>query len=174
MKEKDVIKTEEMAVEDLEEWLKNVHEKYSVELKRANELPNAFWESYSSFCNTSGGYIVLGIAEGYPQNEIIGVGNPQKTVISLWDQLSNRNKVSYKNIDNHDVNTYVIDGKTVIIIYVKEAAESMKPVYINGKLENSWIRTGDGDRKVTKEELSALIRNAQPNQDSLPADAFTM
>ena len=104
----------------------------------------------------------------------MGVGNPEKTLTSLWDQLSNSNKVSYKNVDNQDVNTYIIDGKTVIIVYVKEAAESMKPVFIGGKLENSWIRTGDGDRKTTRDELSAFIRNAQPNQDSLSADNFTI
>ena len=50
----------------------------------------------------------------------------------------------------------------------------MKPVFIGGKLENSWIRTGDGDRKTTRDELSAFIRNAQPNQDSLSADNFTI
>ncbi len=45
--------------EELREWLLNVHEKYCVELKKAQELPNAFWETYSSFCNTAGGVIVL-------------------------------------------------------------------------------------------------------------------
>lgn len=50
----------------------------------------------------------------------------------------------------------------------------MKPVFIGGKLENSWLRTGDGDRKTTRDELSAFIRNAQPNYDSLPADHFTI
>ena len=169
-----LITPEKLTIEDLKEWIINVHEKYYIELKTASELPNAFWESYSSFCNTSGGWIILGVRETYPQNEIVGVGNPEKTLTSLWDQLSNSNKVSYKNVDNQDVNTYIIDGKTVIIVYVKEAAESMKPVFIGGKLENSWIRTGDGDRKTTRDELSAFIRNAQPNQDSLSADNFTI
>lgn len=50
----------------------------------------------------------------------------------------------------------------------------MKPVYLNGKLENSWIRTGDGDRRATSEELAALLRNANPIHDNLPADKFTM
>ena len=171
---KNIVKPEDLTNEDLRKWLLNVHEKYYIELKKASELPNAFWESYSSFCNTSGGWIILGVEERNPQNEISGVANPQKTLTSLWDQLSNTNKVSYKNIDNQDVNTYIIDGKTVIIIYVKEAAENMKPVFVNGKLENSWIRTGDGDRKVNRDELSALIRNAQPGQDNLPADNFTI
>lgn len=168
------IKPEELASVDLKKWIEDVHEKYYIELKKAQELPNAFWESYSSFSNTSGGWVILGVAEGSPQNEIIGVGNPEKTLTSLWDQLSNRNKVSYRNIENQDVYTYVIDGKTVIIIYVKEVAENMKPVYIGGKLENTWIRTGDGDRKATKDELAAFMRNAQPGYDSLYADNFFM
>lgn len=159
---------------ELREWLLHVHEKYFIELKKANELPNSFWESYSSFCNTSGGFIILGVAEGETQNEITGVGNVEKTMIALWNQLSNNNKVSYRTVDNQDVNTYRIDGKDIIIVYVKEAVESMKPVHIGGKLENSWIRTGDGDRRATKEELAAFMRNAQPGQDGLAADSFTL
>ena len=170
----EIQNTEQISTEDIKEWLLNIHEKYFVELKKANELPNSFWESYSSFSNTSGGLIVLGVLEGKEKNEIIGVGNPEKTLTSLWNQLSNTNKVSYRNVDNQDVNTYIIDGKTIIIIYVKEAADRMKPIYIGNKLENSWIRTGDGDRRATKEELSAFMRNAQPGQDNLAADNFTI
>ncbi|MCQ4725621.1 putative DNA binding domain-containing protein [Anaerotignum faecicola] len=169
---KEILQTNN--VEKLKDLLVNMHEKYYIELKRATELPNSFWESYSSFSNTSGGWIILGVSEGNPKNEIVGVGNVEKTLTSLWDQLSNGNKVSYRNINNEDVNTYTIDGKTVIIIYVKEAPENMKPVFISGKLENSWIRTGDGDRKVSKEELFSLVRNAQPGHDSLPAENFTI
>lgn len=171
---KEVQNTEQMSMDDMKEWLLNIHENYFVELKKANELPSSFWETYSSFSNTSGGLIILGVLEGEPQNEILGVGNPEKILTSLWDQLSNTNKVSYRNIDNQDVNTYIIDGKTIVIIYVKEAAESMKPIYIGNKLENSWIRTGDGDRRATKEELAAFMRNAQPGYDNLAAENFTI
>lgn len=171
---KEIQNAEQMSIADVKEWLLNIHEKYFVELKKANELPNSFWESYSSFSNTSGGLIILGVSEGAPQNEIIGVGNSERILTNLWDQLSNTNKVSYRNVDNQDVNTYIIDGKTIIIIYVKEAAESMKPIYIGNKLENAWIRTGDGDRRATKEEFAAFMRNAQPGQDNLAADKFTI
>lgn len=162
-------------IEELKKWLLNVQEKYYVELKKAQELPNSFWESYSSFCNTAGGIIVLGVVEGKPQNQITGVGNPEKTLRSLWDQLSNKNKVSFRNIDNEDVFQYKLDeSKTVILINVKEAPASMKPVYIGNKLDNTWIRTGDGDRQATKEEIAALMRNANPVEDSLLLDYFNI
>lgn len=169
-----MIKPEFSDINAVKEWLLNVHEKYYIELKTASELPSSFWDSYSSFCNTSGGWIVLGVEEDKPLNKIKGVGNATKAIISLWDQLSNPNKVSYRNVNNEDVTTYNIDGRDIIIVHVKEVAESMKPVHIGGKLENSWIRTGDGDRRVTKEELASFMRNAQPAQDSLPADNFTI
>ena len=168
------IQLEMMSVDELKEFLQNIHEKYYVEMKKASELPNAFWESYSSFSNTAGGLIILGVVENTPKNEIRGVDNPSKALTSLWDQVSNPNKVNYRNIENQDVNTYDIDGKTVIIVYVKEASEAMKPVYLNGRLENTWIRTGDGDRKATKEEIAAFLRNAQPGQDTLDADGITL
>ena len=62
---KTTINPEELTSVDLKEWLEDVHEKYYIELKKAQELPNAFWESYSSFSNTSGGWIILGVEEGY-------------------------------------------------------------------------------------------------------------
>ena len=161
--------------EKLRDKLQNLREKYIVELKKAQELPAAFWETYSSFSNTSGGVVVLGVIEEKPQNIIVGVGNPAKIQTSLWDQLSNPSKVSYRNISNEDVVECKLDDKTtIILIAIKEAPNRMKPVYLNDKLENAWIRTGDGDRKMTREELAAVIRNAQPGQDGLALDHFGM
>lgn len=172
MKELDLAFTN---IDELTLWLKNIHEKHYVELKAAQELPNSFWESYSSFSNTSGGIIILGVKEDNPENIISGVGNPEKTLRSLWDQVSNTNKVNFRNIDNEDVTEYKLDDRTtVIIINIKEAPDGMKPIYLNNKLENTWIRTGEGDRKATKEELAALMRNARPSEDSILLEHFSI
>ena len=98
----------------------------------------------------------------------------EKITTDLWNQLSNGNKVSYRSVENQDVYSIQIEGKAILIVYVHEAPENMKPVYIGGKLENTWIRTGDGDRRATKEELAAFMRNAQPGYDALFADRFTI
>lgn len=161
-------------IEELKEWIETVHEKYYIEMKAASELPNAFWESYSSFSNTAGGWIILGVVEEKTRNIIKGVSNVSKAQVSLWDQLSNPNKVSFRNVDNADVSVHKIDGMDVMIVYVKEAPENMKPVYVGGKRENTYIRTGDGDRRATKQEIEAFERNAQPGHDSLAAEHFTI
>lgn len=142
-------------------------------MKTASELPNSFWESYPSFSNTSGGWIILGVLESQPKNILKGVANVAKAQISLWDQLSNPNKVSFRNVDNADVSIHKIDEMDIMIVCVKEAPENMKPVYVGGKRENTYIRTGDGDRRATKQEIEAFERNAQPGHDSLPAEHFT-
>ena len=56
------------------ENLQKQQESYNLEFKEAkSSLPNAFWETYSSFANTAGGYILLGIREN--PWEISGVKN---------------------------------------------------------------------------------------------------
>lgn len=77
-------------------------------------------------------------------------------------------------VPNHDVTVHEIDGNKIIIIRVKEAPETMKPVYLNGRSYDAYICTGDGDRKATEEELCSFLRNAHPNQDSLAAEGFTI
>ena len=47
--------------EEFVEFLKRFREKHIMEYKEATNLPKSFWETYSSFSNTSGGIIVLGV-----------------------------------------------------------------------------------------------------------------
>lgn len=52
-------------------------ENQTIELKQStNGLPSSIFETYSSFANTKGGKIYLGIKEGKEPNNIIGVNNP--------------------------------------------------------------------------------------------------
>ena len=43
-------------------------------------LPNALWESYSSFANTDGGVILLGVKEVDHKLSIVGVPNAAKLI----------------------------------------------------------------------------------------------
>lgn len=159
----------------MKQALIHMRESNDIELKKAKKgLPESFWESYSSFANTTGGLIVFGVNEAFPDNEIVGVEDSQKIVADLWNLLSNESKVSYRTVNNQDVTTVVVDDKTVILIKVNEAPNNVKPVYINGKIDNTWIRTGDGDRKAKKEEIASMLRNAKPEMDSLPIDGCTL
>lgn len=157
------------------DYVTNVHEKYFVELKKSRELPSSFWETYSSFANTSGGLIILGVEESSPHNIIHGVQNADKIVAELWNNVSNKQKTNIRNLENGDIQVIDVDeNRRIIFIFVRELSESAKPLYINNKKDNVFIRTGDGDRKATNEELQAFYRNSNPVQDSLFVEHITL
>lgn len=156
--------------------IKTLKEKHVFELKKAtNSVPKSFWETYSSFSNTEGGFIILGVEEGTEKNIITGVNNPEKIVSDLWNQLSNQNKVSYNSLHNDDIIIIPVEyNKSIIIIKVNEVPWSKKPVYINDNITKSYIRTGDGDRLMTDDQLKIIMRNSSPQMDSILLEQFSI
>ncbi len=155
--------------------LKNLKETDQIELKASTQLPKSFWESCSSFANTAGGCIILGVKENFSgKNEILGLDNSNKVLTDLWNGMSNPNKISFRVIDNEDVTVLKIKEQDVILVFVREADRMHKPIYINGKIENSYIRTGDGDRKIKEEELKAMARNQRLSTDKTPLPYYTL
>ncbi len=67
------------------------------------ELSNDIWETVSSFANTDGGYIVLGVKEKRGRFEIVGVSNPQHLQKQFWDVHNNRRKLSTNICSNSDI-----------------------------------------------------------------------
>ena len=59
-------------------------------------LPRALWETYSSFANTSGGIIVLGIVEKKNQFIVEGLSAEQLTKLQkdFWNQINNKKNTS--------------------------------------------------------------------------------
>mgnify|MGYP003042413317 CR=1 FL=1 len=158
---------------EIKEYIETLSEKYYIEMKRAeSNLPSTFWETYSAFANTNGGLIVLGVVESPPRNKIVGVANPAKILSDLWNILSNQTKVNYQCVNNEDIQQIEIDGKKLILIKINEAPENKKPIFLNGKLENAYIRTGEGDRKITHDQLRSFLKNASPTMDSLFAPNY--
>lgn len=153
----------------------NIKENHKIELKKAtNSVPKSFWETYSSFSNTEGGVIIFGLKEGEEENIVTGVNNPENVVADLWNQLSNKNKVSYNSLNNNDIFIATENNKSIILINVKEVDWNKKPVYINDNIKKSYIRTGDGDRLISDEELKIIMRNASPQIDSILLDSFSI
>ena len=67
----------------------------AVEFKRARGgVPADFWPSYSSFANTDGGVIILGVREKDGKREIEGLADVEKIVADLWNAVNTPDKVS--------------------------------------------------------------------------------
>jgi len=154
--------------------LKKIKENENIELKKAdNNLPNSLWETYSAFCNTSGGIIILGIEEEKNgDNIIIGINDIDKMEKDIWNTANNLAKVSYNVIGNGDIYKVKIDDKNIMILDIKEAPHNKKPVYLNRKIENTYIRRGEADKKADNDEIGTLMAMATPKP--LLLDNFSM
>lgn len=130
--------------------------------KAAGGLPNSIWETYSSFANTLGGVILLGVTENSEkQLQVVGLTNPERLIKDFWDNINNSQKVSVNIISDKNVAVEDIDGKKIIVITVPRAQRCDKPVYISGNpLYGTYRRNGEGDYKCSQEEVKAMLRDA--------------
>lgn len=150
--------------------IKELKENESLELKAAeNGLPSSFWETYSSFANTAGGSVYLGIRETNHGNILVKVANPTQIINSILSTSRNKTKVSLALIDESNIEKIVIDGYEIIKIDIPEAPRNEKPVYLNSNIADTYIRVGDGDHKADINEIRSMIMdNSTENYDYLP------
>lgn len=151
------------------EYFAHLKEDVNVELKEAsNKVPDSFYETYSSFANTHGGTIYLGIKEG-AINTICGVMNPEEQKKNIISALHSKEKVSYCLISDENIQILDVDGKRIIKVFVPEAPKETKPIYIKGNLLLSYERIGDGDFLLTENAItSLLIERRKISFDAMP------
>lgn len=76
------------------------------EVKAAyDKLPENVWETVSAFSNTSGGWIVFGVAQKGKRFEVQGVNNGEKTESDFLNTLRNGQKFNHKLHPNVVFNT---------------------------------------------------------------------
>ena len=133
-----------------------------LEVKKATEkLPDSLWETYSSFANTNGGCIILGVIERKDKSwETTGLKNPSKLKKDFWDTVHNQKKVNICILSEKDVKTYERGGDTIMVITVPRARREDKPVYINNDMwGGSFRRDWEGDYHCTKSAVLAMLRD---------------
>ena len=139
--------------------LYDLKEGVHIELKESNKkIPDNLYETYSSFSNTDGGTIYLGIKEG-KRNIITGVSNPLEQKKALISALHSKNKVNYCSVSDNDIQILKINGKSVIKFIVRKAPIQAKPVFIDGNLSKSYQRIGDGDFQMSEDDIARLLLN---------------
>ncbi|MCL2823442.1 MAG: putative DNA binding domain-containing protein [Polyangiaceae bacterium] len=151
----------------------SLREGWSFEAKLARgqdgrgKLPNSFWATYSAFANTNGGEIVLGVEERDDGSlDAQGVVDIDKVERELWNELYNRMKVSANLVSRPLVRHEQYDGACLLVVRVPKAARKDRPVYIDNRLENAFIRVGDGDQRMDQETLRRMLRDAEPTHDA--------
>lgn len=133
-----------------------------LEVKKAKGgLPDALWETYSSFANTNGGCIILGVKEKEDKSwYTTGLKDASKLKKEFFDSLHNKNKINIELVTDSDVTDYEINDDVILVIKVPKARREEKPVYINGDMwGGTYRRDWEGDYHCSREAILAMLRD---------------
>ena len=142
--------------------LEQYRENNRIEAKRAlGGLPHSIWETYSSFANTLGGIILLGVVEHKDKTlHTVNLPDPEELVSEFWEIVRNPKLTSVNILSANDVRIEEVNGDHIIVITVPRAERFYKPVYVDGSPVNTYRRSGEGDYRCTQEEYQAMVRDA--------------
>ena len=165
-------KYEYLDIVSVVEKLMSTKESSEIEFKSAaGGFPRSFWETYSSFANTQGGTIVLGIKEKdgeyFIDNLTEELVNKYKKI--FWDNVNNKDIVNKNLLANNDVVVADIEGHKVLLFYIPKATREERPIYYSPNPYNgTFKRNHEGDFKCTEQEVRRMFADA--NVDS-PSDS---
>lgn len=160
-----------ISLEEFEDRI-NTLETFTLEFKSAKGgIPGNFWETYSSFANSQGGEVFLGVKETKHTFAVDGLTKEQVYAYKkqLWDCLNNRNKVSVNLLSNDDIEEIETSSGFILAIKVPMADLKSRPVYIDNNPERAFKRDHEGDYLCTQDEIRRMY--AEANIMETPQDA---
>lgn len=134
-----------------------------IEAKQAlGGLPKSIWETYSSFANTLGGVILLGVAETDDKTFApVKLFAPSQLVHEFWEILNSGKKVNTNILSSSNVYIKTVRDCPVVVIEVPQASRADRPIYIDSDpYTGTYRRNGEGDYRCTPQEVNAMIRDA--------------
>lgn len=153
------------------------YESGDLEFKSAKGgLPSTFWETYSSFANTNGGTIYLGIAEKGPKLDMHGVPDASKMIDNIWSGLHNRQKTSSNILSSSDIEIVDLGRELPVIrVGVPRASREQRPIYLNNDpFSGTYRRDHTGDYKCSPDEVRRMFADQSIiSADSRILEGFT-
>lgn len=136
----------------------------SCEVKEAKgELPSTMPDTLSAFSNGSGGHIILGLSEKDGFAPVPGFKAPR-----ICDALGSACEKLTPTV-RPEIAIFPFEDAQLVCAEVPEMHPKDKPCYVTTKNRygGSFIRTGDGDRRLTPYEIDRLLENhGQPLHDN--------
>lgn len=155
------------SAQELLDELNAVDESARIEAKRAGDIGKSVMETICAFANEpglGGGYLLLGVvreqeslfAGGY---KVVGIDNPDKIQSDIASQCADVFNCPVRP----RISTELLNGKTVVVVYVPESSPMEKPIYIRrfGLPRGAYRRVGPTDQEGTEDDLVALYAGRQ-------------
>lgn len=135
-----------------------------LEVKAASGgLPKSIRESLSAFSNGSGGVLILGLDERSGFTVVPGLD-----AVRLRDALDAACADELSPPVRAEIDIEEVDGHPIVVARVPELDPRHKPCFVKarGEYAGSYVRGGDGDRRMTEYEIALLHANrGQPSDD---------
>ena len=149
--------------------LEQYTENNRIEAKKAlGGLPHSIWETYSAFANTMGGLLLLGVVEGQDKTlHPVDLPDPERLRHEFWTMVNDPRVASVNILSPADVTIETVEGKRILVIRVPRAERAFRPVYVEGNPLNTYRRRGEGDCRCSREELQAMVRDADERAQDL-------
>ncbi|KAF1712188.1 transcriptional regulator [Pseudoxanthomonas kalamensis DSM 18571] len=137
-----------------------------IEAKRSDEVGKSLLETICALANEpglDGGWILLGVIREelalFPSYEVEGLDQPDKISADLASQCA----TTFNQPVRIQIATEQLDGKTVIVVSVPEAAAQDKPIYFKaqGLPRGAFRRIGSTDQRCTEDDLLLLYQGRQ-------------
>lgn len=153
--------------EDLLQELAALDESHRIEAKQARQIDRSVMETICAFANEpglGGGYLLLGVGRD-PQDlfsnayKVHGIDQPDKLQSDLASQCAS----VFNRPLRPRVSVEELNGKTVVVVYVPEAAPTEKPIFVQslGLPRGAYRRIGPTDQEGTEDDLVALYAGHQ-------------
>ena len=129
----------------------------------AGGFPQSFWETYSSFANTQGGIIILGIKEKNGRFILDGISAEQaeKYRHDFFNLMHNKEKVNMPLLRDNDVQIITHDNAYFLCFYIPRAEYGSRPVYCGrDPFTGTYRRDSEGDYHCTREEVQSMYADA--------------
>ncbi len=157
----------------------NGSENVYVEFKAAQGgIPSSVWETYSSFANTFGGTIILGVDEDKKTRKlsILGIEDSDKMLKDIWIIVNNSSKVSKNILLEKNMYIHKYKDKDLIVIEVPRANRASKPIYVGTDMfKGTYRRNHEGDYLCDKDEIKAMLRDSSEiSSDSVILDNVSL
>lgn len=137
----------------------------------AHKISTTITDTLSAFSNGNGGYIILGLSEknGFTPVEGFNARSMQESLSQACEKLT--------PVVRPVIVTCPFEGANLVFAVVDEMLPREKPCYFTaaGPYNGSYIRTGDGDRRMTTYEVDRLLEEQrQPEHDIAVVDDATL
>jgi ATP-dependent DNA helicase RecG len=143
-----------------------------VEVKNSRGgLPKSLRETLSSFSNTRGGVVVLGLdeARGFAAS---GLPNPAKIAADLGSMCSSEMEPPLRPL----IGIHQFEGDQVVVAEIPELDPAQRPCFYTGAgmTKGSFVRVSDGDRRLSAYEVQVMLSSrGQPRDDEQAVSGTT-